>query len=127
MIIEGIAANPTSLGWVGFAFVEENLDTIKPLAGRRRRRLRRADRRDDRRRQYPIARDLYIYVNAAKAEENPALAAFVDYYLSDEGIAILGRDVDDGQVPYVPSRRRRRQRRRRVWDAQETGTRDGGA
>ena len=31
VIIEGIAANPTSLGWVGFAFVEENLDTIKPL------------------------------------------------------------------------------------------------
>ena len=31
VIIEGIAQNDTSLGWVGFAFVEENLDTIKPL------------------------------------------------------------------------------------------------
>ncbi len=31
VIIEGIGQNDTSLGWVGFAFVEENLDTIKPL------------------------------------------------------------------------------------------------
>ena len=53
VIIEGIAANPTSLGWVGFAFVEENLDVVKPLPGRRRRRMRRADRRDDRQRRVP--------------------------------------------------------------------------
>ena len=32
VIIEGIRSNPTSLGWVGFAFVEENLDVIKPVA-----------------------------------------------------------------------------------------------
>jgi phosphate transport system substrate-binding protein len=48
VIIEGIAANPTSLGWVGFAFVEENLDVDQAVAGRRRRRLHRADARDDR-------------------------------------------------------------------------------
>ena len=29
VIIDGIAANVTSLGWVGFAFVEENHDTVK--------------------------------------------------------------------------------------------------
>ena len=31
IIIEGVAANPTSLGWVGFAYVEENLDAVKPV------------------------------------------------------------------------------------------------
>ncbi len=36
---------------------------------------------------YPLARSLYIYVNPNKIAENPALAPFVDYYLSDEGIA----------------------------------------
>jgi phosphate transport system substrate-binding protein len=36
---------------------------------------------------YPISRSLYIYVNPNKIAENPALAPFVDYYLSDEGIA----------------------------------------
>jgi phosphate transport system substrate-binding protein len=36
---------------------------------------------------YSLARSLYIYVNPNKIAENPALAPFVDYYLSDEGIA----------------------------------------
>ena len=31
VIIEGVSANPTSLGWVGFAYVEENLDVVKLL------------------------------------------------------------------------------------------------
>ena len=50
VIIEGIAANPTSLGWVGFAFVEENLDIDQADPGRRRCRLRRAVTRDHRQR-----------------------------------------------------------------------------
>ncbi len=36
---------------------------------------------------YPFSRVLYIYVNTAKAAENPAVAEYVDLYLSDEGIA----------------------------------------
>jgi phosphate transport system substrate-binding protein len=31
VIIEGIASNPTSLGWVGYAFAAENLDVIKTI------------------------------------------------------------------------------------------------
>src|SRR3546814_18805663 len=32
---------------------------------------------------YPVSRPLFIYVNKAKAEENAALAAWVDFYLND--------------------------------------------
>src|SRR3546814_5890150 len=32
---------------------------------------------------YPVSRPLFIYVNKAKAEENPALAAWVDHYLGE--------------------------------------------
>ena len=35
---------------------------------------------------YPLSRTLYIYVNKAKITENPAVKAFVDYYLTDAGI-----------------------------------------
>ena len=38
---------------------------------------------------YGFSRSLYIYVNTAKAEENPAVAAFVDLYLSEEGLALV--------------------------------------
>jgi phosphate transport system substrate-binding protein len=83
VIIEGIAANPTSLGWVGFAFVEENLDVVKPLAVDGGGGCVEPTPETIASAEFPIARDLFIYVNAGKAEENPALAAYVDYYVTD--------------------------------------------
>ncbi len=98
-IIEGLAGSPTSFGWVGFAFYEENLDTVKALQV--------AEEADGTCVEptaetiadgsYPISRDLYIYVNTAKAAENPAVAAYVDYYLADGTI-----DTVLETVPYVP-------------------------
>jgi phosphate transport system substrate-binding protein len=98
VIIEGIGGSPTSLGWVGYAFAEENQGTVKLLEV------------DDGEsgcvaptpetistNEYPISRDLYLYVNAARAEENAALVAFVDYYLADGTIATALETV-----PYVP-------------------------
>ena len=49
--------------------------------------------------EYPIARDLFIYVNTDKAAENQAVADFVDYYLSDEGIAAV---EEAGYVSLTP-------------------------
>jgi len=124
VIIEGISANPTSLGWVGFAFVEENLDTVKPLAvdgGKGCVEPTPATIADG---SFPIARALYIYVNAAKAAENPALTAFVDYYLSDDGLAVIG--TGEGQVPYVPMAEADVAATRSVWEARTVGSRDGG-
>ena len=31
VIVEGITENPSSLGWVGFAFFEENSDVLKAI------------------------------------------------------------------------------------------------
>ena len=39
--------------------------------------------------EYPMSRPLFIYVNTDEAASRPELAAFVDYYLSDEGIAAV--------------------------------------
>jgi len=39
-------------------------------------------------------------VSKNKLAENAALEAFVDFYLSDEGMAVIG--TGEGQVPYVP-------------------------
>ena len=36
-----------------------------------------------------MSRPLFIYVNTDKEATNPAIAAFVDYYLSDAGIAAV--------------------------------------
>jgi phosphate transport system substrate-binding protein len=87
-IIDGVAETDNSLGWVGFAFANQNKDKVKTL---------RIDNGDGncvapsaktvRDGSYPLSRDLYIYVNNAKAGSNPALKSFVDFYMSKPGNA----------------------------------------
>lgn len=98
-IIEGLSGSPTSFGWVGFAFYEENLDKVKALGVSEDANGEcvepTAETIADN--SYPISRDLYIYVNKAKAAENAAVAAYVDYYLANGTI-----DSVLETVPYVP-------------------------
>jgi phosphate transport system substrate-binding protein len=126
VIVEGIASNPTSLGWVGFAFVEENLDRIKPLQVDGGKGCVEPTPETIAAGEFPIARDLYIYVSTKSLESNPALEAFIDFYVSDEGLAVIGTDIEAGQVPYVPMLADDVAATRAVWEARETGTRDGG-
>jgi phosphate transport system substrate-binding protein len=48
---------------------------------------------------YPLSRTLYIYVSKEKLADNPSLKAFVDLYLSDDGIA----SVTDVKYIALPS------------------------
>jgi phosphate transport system substrate-binding protein len=88
-IVEGISGAPTSLGWVGYAFYEENAAQVHAIAIDREGDGACVEPTDETIADgsYPIARDLYIYVNTAKAEENEALAAYVDFYLAEGTIA----------------------------------------
>ncbi len=84
VIIDGVSGNEHSLGWVGFAFADENRDVVK---------LVEIDGGDGcvsptpetiASAEFPIARFLYTYIDAAQASD-PAIKAFVDFMLSDEG------------------------------------------
>lgn len=90
IIIEGIASSDTSLGWVGFAYAKEAEEAgdVKLLSVSKEdggecvapsaETIASAE--------FPIARYLYTYVSVEAAENDPAVAAFVDYMLSDEGL-----------------------------------------
>ncbi|HET7167905.1 MAG TPA: substrate-binding domain-containing protein [Candidatus Limnocylindrales bacterium] len=97
-IIEGISGSASSLGWVGFAFAEENKDKVKEISIAKEPGgeciAPSTETISDG--SYPIARSLYIYVNKAKAAANPAIGAYVDYYLADGTIATVLETV-----PYV--------------------------
>ncbi len=100
VIIDGVAGtadNTTTFGWVGFAFVEENLSRIKPLQVDGGDGCIEPTNETIASGEYPIARDLYIYVNKARADENEALTAFVDYYVADGTI-----DQVLETVSYIP-------------------------
>jgi phosphate transport system substrate-binding protein len=85
IIISNIESSDTSLGWVGFAFAEQAGDQILeiPLSAEPGGECFTPDAESIASGDYPLSRSLYIYVNNANAEENPALAAFVDFYLAD--------------------------------------------
>ena len=102
VIVENIAGNPTSLGWVGYAFYVENADTLKAIDidnGEGCVTPSDASIADG---SYPLSRALYIYVNTDKAAANQALADFIDFYLSDEGLASVAAagyvDLPDNEI-----------------------------
>jgi phosphate transport system substrate-binding protein len=88
VIVEGVEAGAGSLGFVGFAYYEEAGSAVKAIG---------IDKGDGNcvtpssesiaDGTYPLSRALYIYPNNARADANPAVQAWVDYYLSDAGIA----------------------------------------
>jgi phosphate transport system substrate-binding protein len=98
VIVEGISGNPTSLGWVGLAFAEESADKIREIAVSKDANGTcvepNADTVSDG--SYPISRPLFIYVNKAKAADNAAVAAYVDFYLAEGTITKVLQ-----AVPYV--------------------------
>ena len=97
-IIAGIQGSPSSLGWVGFAYAQENKDTIKELAVAKDPNGTCVEPTDATISDgsYPLSRSLYIYVNKAKAAANPAVVGYVDFYLADGTISKVLETV-----PYV--------------------------
>lgn len=87
VIVDGISGTPTSLGWVGYAFVQANPDAVRAVAVDGGEGCVEPTPETIASGEFPIARPLFIYVNAEKAETNPALEAYVDLYMSDEGFA----------------------------------------
>lgn len=122
-IIAGIEGSDTSFGWVGFAFAEGAGDTVKEIAVAAEpggacvppTAETIADGT------YPISRSLYIYVDAAKADEHPALAEYVDFYLEAMGNAELVAET--GYVALPPDRLDATRSR---WETRTTGTAAGG-
>ncbi len=94
LILQGIQSSDTSLGWVGYAFAA-NAD-VKLLEVDGGDGCIAPNEETIASNEYPIARDLFIYVNTGNAAENPALQAYVDFYVGE------GLDVAVGEVGYVP-------------------------
>ena len=88
VIVEGITGSATSLGWVGLAFAEE-AEGVKILEIDGGDGCVTPSDETVADESYPISRPLFIYPNLSAVESNPALAAFVDYYVAD-GLALAG-------------------------------------
>jgi len=86
-IIQGVSGFPTSIGFVGLAYAQENAEAVKIVPVDGGEGCVTPDETTVSDGSYPISRPLFIYPSLNRAATNDALVAYVDYYLSDEGIA----------------------------------------
>lgn len=92
VIIQSIQSSSSSFGWVGFAFAAQ-ASGVKLLQVDGGDGCVSATPQAIASGEYPVSRSLYIYVNKAGAEANPAVAAYLDFYMSDEGLGTAVGDV----------------------------------
>jgi phosphate transport system substrate-binding protein len=91
VIIDGVGGNPNGIGFVGYAYAVNNSDRVRmiPIDGGDGQCIA-PDEETVAANTYPISRDLFIYpaqgrVDPASESYNPALAPFVDFYVTPEG------------------------------------------
>lgn len=113
VIIQGIQGSDTSLGWVGFAFAAE-ADGVKVLEVDGGDGCIAPTPETIADNSYPVSRPLFIYINKAKAEEKPELAAWVDYYLNDAVSSV-------SEVGYVDLAAEDLDATKVLWEARTTG------
>lgn len=91
VIVNNLSSNPTSLGWVGFAFYVENADVVKAIEIDGGDGCVAASVESISDGSYSLSRPLYIYVKTNDLATDAALVEFVDYYLSDAGLANVAK------------------------------------
>lgn len=79
LLVQGVAANKHAIGFFGYAYYQENAKNLKILPiGEIEPTLETVDAA-----QYPLSRSLYIYADANALRDEPHVAAFVNYTLTN--------------------------------------------
>jgi phosphate transport system substrate-binding protein len=111
VLVQGVAGDPSSLGYFGFSYYENNQDKLKALA------VDGVQPNTDtiRSGEYPLSRPLFIYVSTQALEENKAVEPFVDYYLDT-----LDQFVEQAKYVTLPSSLEKESYKQ--WEDRTTGT-----
>jgi phosphate transport system substrate-binding protein len=119
VIITAMEGSDSPLGFVGFAYAEGAADQVKILQVDGGDGCVEPTRDTIADASYPLSRTLYIYVNKAKISD-PAIKAFVDYYVSDSGVV----DAVD-QTGYVELPSDQISTTRSTWESAASGASGG--
>ncbi len=122
VLVRGVAGNEGGLGYFGYAYYEENKDTLDAVAVIEKEGkpavLPSKQTIEDGTYQ-PLARPIFIYVNATSGAFKPHVKAFVDFYLEK------GRPLIE-EVKYVPLPENDQKAVIAHWKALKPGTGFGG-
>jgi phosphate transport system substrate-binding protein len=112
VIIQAMEGSPNSIGFVGFAFAEEAGDAIKEVAIDAGDGCIAPSAETISDGSYPLSRSLFIYANTATAGEEEGVKAYVDFYLTDDGLNLAVEEAG-----YIPLPDDRKQATRDAWES----------
>ena len=96
ILVKGVSQDPNALAYFGLAYYEQHADEMKAVAIDSGNGAILPSRETVEQAQYqPLARPLFIYINAVSAQNNPALRQFIDFYLEQAPETV-------NEVGYVP-------------------------
>jgi phosphate binding protein len=78
VLVQGVEGSPYAIGYFGYAYYQENADKLKILNIEGVEPINATVDSGD----YPLARPLFIYSDAAIMQEKPQVGAFINYYLT---------------------------------------------
>jgi phosphate transport system substrate-binding protein len=84
VIVQGVSGSPNAVGYLGYSYLEENSDSLKPVAVDNGEGCVEPSPETVSDGSYtPLGRPIFIYVKNSAYAEKPQVAAFVDYYIEN--------------------------------------------
>ncbi len=96
VLVQGVSGDANALGYFGYSYYENNLDTLRALAVDGVKPTEDSIRSGE----YLLSRPLFIYVSTDALKKNKAVKPFVDFYLSPQN---LDRLVKAAKYVTIPS------------------------
>ena len=78
VLVQGVLGSPYAIGYFGFAYYQENADTLKDLSVEDVEPTEQSAESGE----YPLARPLFIYSDAGIMDEKPQVAGFINFFLT---------------------------------------------
>jgi phosphate transport system substrate-binding protein len=82
VLVQGVSGDENALGYFGYSYYENNLDTLKALAVDGVKPTEDSIRSGE----YLLSRPLFIYVSTKALKNNDAVEPFVDFYLAKQNL-----------------------------------------
>jgi phosphate transport system substrate-binding protein len=82
VLVQGVSGDANALGYFGYSYYENNLETLQALAVDGVKPTEDSIRNGE----YLLSRPLFIYVSTDELKNNKAVKPFVDFYLAQENL-----------------------------------------
>ena len=82
VLVQGVSGDANALGYFGYSYYENNLDTLRTLAVDGVKPTEDSIRSGE----YLLSRPLFIYVSTDALKNNEAVKPFVDFYVAPENL-----------------------------------------